>query len=414
MDSLDDLLHKRFPQVRLAAMLISRKLKEYGVTLSEKQIQKLEHNLDLDHLENLEIDLNDEQVSILRPLLNSETGKLPMEFDDEDLDSLESVVKKKVSKLLWRSIKETSSDLRNSWKTQAAEILKEQQEVRSSFESSLREIWGQGFDLLEMLCGVCLDAGSNFNKQFRPEASVTNDFVFEALTRLHARGCQIGFEILALLKSGFADGAMARWRTLHEIAVTSMLISNQGQQIAERYLDHVLVTDYDDALHYQKHYNTLGFDPILPTDYAQMKADRDAVCQKYGPGFERDNGWAACVFNGRSPTFAQIEEYVNLQHLRPFYKLANNNIHAGSKGALMRLGEPLSGEDVLVAGPSLFGLADPGKNTAVSLQQITVTLLLTKSGISHLILSDAIENLVVEVFDAFSLAEYKLEQKSKS
>ena len=40
--------------------------------------------------------------------------------------------------------------------------------------------------------------------------------------------------ILALLRSGFADDAHARWRSLHELAVVSGFISEYGEDVAEK------------------------------------------------------------------------------------------------------------------------------------------------------------------------------------
>ena len=71
---------------------------------------------------------------------------------------------------------------------------------------------------------ISRESGDLFNESF----GKNNDQVFFVLWRLHARSCQITMEILALLKSGFADGAHARWRTLHEIAVTALFIKQQG------------------------------------------------------------------------------------------------------------------------------------------------------------------------------------------
>jgi hypothetical protein len=61
------------------------------------------------------------------------------------------------------------------------------------------------------------------------------------LTRLLARGCQVSDEIISLLENGFADGAMARWRTLREIAVVATVIRRYGTDIGARYVDHQAV-----------------------------------------------------------------------------------------------------------------------------------------------------------------------------
>ena len=52
---------------------------------------------------------------------------------------------------------------------------------------------------------------------------------------LQRRGCQVSAEIVTRLAAGFADGAMARWRTLFEIAVIVDILHGAT---AERHLDH--------------------------------------------------------------------------------------------------------------------------------------------------------------------------------
>ena len=56
------------------------------------------------------------------------------------------------------------------------------------------------------------------------------------LIRLLVRGCQVTNEIICLLENGFVDGAIARSRTLHDIAVVAAVLSQPGEAIAQRYL----------------------------------------------------------------------------------------------------------------------------------------------------------------------------------
>jgi hypothetical protein len=57
-----------------------------------------------------------------------------------------------------------------------------------------------------------------------------------ALQRDHALG-----ESRCLAVAGYWVGAAARWRGLHELAVTARLIAESGSKIAQRYLDHGFV-----------------------------------------------------------------------------------------------------------------------------------------------------------------------------
>jgi hypothetical protein len=82
--------------------------------------------------------------------------------------------------------------------------------------------WKKPLNLLELLWNCSEKVGARFNQTERPGAIVAKDYQFEALVSLHARALLISREILCLLYGGFPDGALSRWRSLHEIAVTAV------------------------------------------------------------------------------------------------------------------------------------------------------------------------------------------------
>ena len=129
-------------------------------------------------------------------------------------------------------------------KKEAAVGLKEKREYQQQFEERLRNHWQKPLELLDLLISLATEGGDEFNETFKEESGRSNDPVFKALTLLHARACQIASAILVLLRSGYADDAHARWRTLHEISVVSIFIGERGKNVAERYLLHDHVQRY--------------------------------------------------------------------------------------------------------------------------------------------------------------------------
>ena len=97
-------------------------------------------------------------------------------------------------------------------KKDAPSGLKKLRSDRKGFEKRLSKRWKYPLDLLDLSIGLSVEAGTEFNQKFRNDAVAAGDAVFEVLTRLHAKGCQVSGEVLALLHSGYADGAHARWR----------------------------------------------------------------------------------------------------------------------------------------------------------------------------------------------------------
>lgn len=68
---------------------------------------------------------------------------------------------------------------------------------------------------------ISLEAGEKKKTKLKNVVNDENFFKHDALIQMHARALQISNEILVLLKSGYADGAYSRWRTLHELTVLS-------------------------------------------------------------------------------------------------------------------------------------------------------------------------------------------------
>ena len=75
-----------------------------------------------------------------------------------------------------------------------------------------------------------------------------------------------------------------------------------------------------------------------PDEVAEVKSAFDAVILKYEKPFGEQYGWAAKTLGCKSPKFSQIEEASKIDHLRPYYKLASQNVHANPKAAYYRLG----------------------------------------------------------------------------
>jgi hypothetical protein len=102
---------------------------------------------------------------------------------------------------------------------------------------------------------------------------------------------------------------------------------------------------------------------------------------------------------GGNPTFKELEIVANLQHIRPFYKMACLNVHGGPRGLFFRLGLNIEQEDqVLLSGPSVFGLSDPIQNATYSLMLVTSLLLTYDPNLDCLVILHALQKLEQEIF----------------
>jgi Family of unknown function (DUF5677) len=275
---------------------------------------------------------------------------------------------------------EAARALAKELKRRGPRMLRQRRKIRRRFERGLFRRWRKALRLYEIVMVAALEAGADFNEKHRPAAIEENDLVFEALVSLHARASRIASETYALLRTGHSDGAQARWRTLHELAVVGSVIATGGQDLAERYLLHHYVQNARDARAYQDNCAALGYDPFTTEELDEITgAERKAVA-RFGPEFKKDYGWAATLTaSGRAPSFRTLEKLSKLDHLRPFYGWASHQIHADAKGGYLNFATR-GPQRMVIAGPTNAGLGDPGHGALISFAQLTTSLLLFGRG----------------------------------
>ena len=244
------------------------------------------------------------------------------------------------------------------------------------FRCNLRARWGKGFDALRMLIELSRDIGTDFHRRASCSRSRRRAHLNKALSHLHVRAIQIASEIMVLMENGYADGAMARWRTLHEVACVAMVLDDGSEALAERYLAHEIVEAKKGLWQYQQCHTRLGYAPIAKRAAARIEKDYADAIRRYGKEFGGDYGWVAAHLGNPKPNFSNIENAAGLAMMRSHYKMASHNVHASSKGIVYRLGS-LDRRYAVIAGASNVGFVEPGQNLALSLLHITMLLLPT-------------------------------------
>lgn len=403
----DQELKNLFEPAKLGSELVRKRLEKAGIEVNENQIEKIKKQFGIKGNGVLHLEFEDEQIAKAgfesEEQLQESLGNLVVDLT-KDLEEFSKDFFDNLPSLVMESTDDLSTEILEDLKSRAKEILEDRDADFFAFESNLYEVYSSAFELLEMLLVIAFEAGESFNEEERPTIPENENYVLDVLIRLHARACQISYEILTLLKAGLADGAHARWRSLHEISVTGIFISQCGNEIAEKYLLHHGVESYKAAKIYQDNCEALGFEPIEAEELSNIKEENDELINRFGKEYQTDYGWASDVIKKRRPTFFDIERLAGLNHLRPFYKMACNNVHANPSGLYSQLGlYPES--DLLLAGPSNVGLTDPGQSTALSLTQITVTLLTLNPNIDRIVVCKMLMALEKEVSEAFVEAE---------
>jgi len=401
-------LRDMFKPERLGTELVRKKLKKLGIEVTEAQLADIKAQFSRIEGDSFHFEFEDSQVfdagyksqEQLQEALNNFFDELIADlnkFSEDFFSDLPSLIIKTTDQLSQNVLKDLKKDSKRMLKDHAADI--------SFFETDLRGVYGNAFDLLEMLIVISLEAGDSFNNDFRSKAASANDYVFDVLTRLHARACQVAYEILVLLKAGLADGAHARWRSLHEISVTAFFISTNGNDVAERYLLFDGIESFKAAKIYQENCARLGFEPLSAQELSELRYAHEKLVERFGKSYSFDYGWASAITNIARPTFRDIEKAAGLIHLRPYYKMACHNVHANPRGIFFKLGLYPESGDILLAGPSNLGLTDPGQLTALSLAQVSTVLLTHQPNIDRMVVCKIMMELEREIGEAFSDAE---------
>jgi hypothetical protein len=407
MDTLGQALHEvlRNAPYEAFAEIVVTKLAGQGVTLTTRERRRL-----VEHLKS-----NAVEVFQFRNWRWWEKRSIKIEVTAEEVKALHAGFTEFLEDHLPEMIESTADDLSASilktlnrrW---PAEYRAESREMRG-FQRRLHQRWGGAIDRLRMSLTISREFGESVTTALRSDPDPGHRHRAEVLPRLHARACQVTDEVICLLSAGFADGAMARWRTLHEIAVVAMFLRDHGKHVVERYIQHQVVESLRAAEDYQRCCARLGYDPLSESDMAQLKMAFERVVDQYGPTFKTQYGWAADTLNNPRPKLSDIEYAIGIDHFRAHYRMASHNVHANPKGVFFKLGL-MDEMDILLSGPSDAGLADPGHSTAISLMQVSAALGLVKPTLDSLVILRILAALEDDVGEAFMAAHQRLQDET--
>jgi len=301
--------------------------------------------------------------------------------DAEDLlADMKHAIDVSLPEAITEAVAATSSSVVRRMEKQWPEIKLSERHEMQFFKDRLDLRWAPVLDPLRMMLVSAREVGETFALKLSRSKAKKDLTKRKVLVMLHARACQTTLEILMLLESGLPDGAYARWRTLYEISVVCFLISRFGDEIAERYLAHEIVSDRESVINELRHEGKFYEPEKMERGFRDLEADYQAAVAKYGATFKSPYGWAAHSLSLRAPRFADLEEAVDWPSLPSDYKWSSYKVHAGVAGTVWTLGT-LGDRRVMLAGATNAGLQVPAVNTAYSLLHVTSVLFGTLSDV---------------------------------
>ncbi|MDQ0506561.1 DUF5677 domain-containing protein [Xanthobacter agilis] len=287
-----------------------------------------------------------------------------------------ALLPKKQRKLILKLAKESATAISKDLLKRAPKMLAWRRKSQAAFETRNLCRWRKAFDLIETLWVCSEEMGRNFHQHFRADAVLTQDYVFEAISSIHAKSLLVGEEMICLMKGGFADAALTRWRTMHELSVMATLLRQEGQDLALRYLAHADVQAAKDI------------DPDDLTDDVELQATKeraDYALSRFGSDLKKHYGWGCELIGKPMPTFEDLEKRAGKTEARSIYKYASQHIHSNHRPYDALLGVAESVEHVLLVGSSNAGMVGPLTLASMSLAEVTTLYLNTRPNFDRVV-----------------------------
>ncbi|WP_336635380.1 DUF5677 domain-containing protein [Lysinibacillus fusiformis] len=241
------------------------------------------------------------------------------------------------------------------------------------FLANLERDYGYIFYHLELVYLLSVELGKCIHGKFDKDESP----LITVMTFNHVRACSMLAEVLHLIKGGYGNGAIARFRSLHELSVVSEFIFEKKEPAAEAFLDYLEVMKVKDALYLKQLY---GSEKKIEEVLKNYKNIKQKFILKYGIRFadeksKCDYEWARGFLNINEksfPSFAMIRSNINRKTGREQYKLSSNNIHSAPKSIISNINTKTG---YPIAGASNIGLAEPGNWSIYEMQIMNTQLM---------------------------------------
>lgn len=360
--NIEQQVQKKIPH-HFLRRLLKKKLKEKGIDEADL----------LDALTNHILSKSEETLH----WSDGEDGSVKnvsIELTEQDVKQFEKDVRafldEQLPGVILNTVKDSAKALMKTLEKRWPEVKVDARNEMRHFRDRIDLRWAAGLDPLRMMLIASREVGQEFADKLNRSKAKTGIHKRQALLMLHMRGCQTTLEILTMLENGFPDGAYARWRTLYEISVVAFIIDRFGDEIAERYMAHDIVSMRDSVMN-DFRYDGEFYDVTKLTDeLRRLEKDYQATIAKFGKSFAGPYGWAAHSLEIKSPRFQDLEVALDWNSLPPDYKWASYKIHAGVAGTVRTLGS-IGDSQIIHAGATNAGLDTPAINTAFSLLHIS-------------------------------------------
>ncbi len=393
-DSLSSCIAEAASIDYLLPLLLRRVAESRNISLSDLEIACLAAGIRdaKDGEIHLELDLpcalgstKDEIQASVQGFIEDLKGAIPF-IQNELEDAVYQVVAETLPKV--------AQDISSHISDRNLEHLQKLKRVHEDRVASVLRLWGEAIEQLDILRHMVLDWSSMALGQRQGTYAKPNTAF--ALHKLAQRAYEIVGEVIVLIRAGYADGALARWRSLHEVCVIAMFLTHRSDRCAEMYLAHHWVEELR-LLEVDKGSGTAhSFNSHRDNYTRDLRAKVAALSSKFGAVFTGDYGWAATELACKRTTFRDLECQVGLETLRRGYRQANSTVHGGALATLTRISLGPGVADSADA-PLAHGCEIAANYTTASLSMMVAELCLEAGDADLLVTSMVVHNQALKI-----------------
>ena len=381
---------------KMMARLLMAKLKEAGLRLSAEEKKDVQ--------DVCEKSAASDDWSALNALRFERRGSrhINLTLGDDEIEKHVAKVSARLEKAMPRVLLDLARQLYGNFRMNAEQGRIAHRVYTEHFKNRLGRTYSAAFRAFGRFLIACVNINHGFLTDMSTKGGPRRTAKRSALVRLHHRACRVATEIECLLQAGLGDGALARWRTLHEVCVSAMFIAKQSNDVAARFLKH----EAHDRTKIERRAAVKAAQDTTEID--QVRASLEAL---YGENFTKDYGWAANVLKKKTVNLIDLEKAIEFEHGRLPYTRASSVVHGSALGLFYRpamntLTEP--GNPMEWSIGSNIGISGPADLCAWSLLNTSVALLGSHETADNVVLMKLLSKAKGEVSAAFSAAEKRI------
>lgn len=334
-EQLDKALVEAAALEKILPVALAKSVKRLDLNCDESDLKTLSNALSNAKDGAIKIDLDipcslgntEEEIQIIINRLVSDLKETVKEVGDEITEAVPQVVQTTLEKM--------ADLIEDELLAQTIEHTEHLNKIQKLRVSTVEKLWGKAVDQLNMLRHLVIEwdgAASELKS-----GAYANSHTALALNSVILRAYNVVGEIIALARAGYADGALARWRSLHEICVIAIFLSKQSDKCAQMYLAHSIIDELR-LVESGDNNGTIGAKSVADEKYlSSLKIQKRQLVEIFGPAFAKDLGWASVELGRTKTTFRELESIVEMGILRQGYQHANSAIHGGALAALTRI-----------------------------------------------------------------------------